>query len=86
MSLKRWAARRDGTEPAIVQALARVGAETVKLDKFDLLVLFRGQLFMLDPKRRGGEATPSQQQLIQRGFPLRLVETPEDALRAIGAV
>lgn len=86
MSLKRWNARRDATEPAIKQALDQIGAQHLSLDTFDLLVLFRGRLFMLDAKTRQGRPTKTQETLIALGWPLTYVETPDDALKAIGAV
>lgn len=86
MSLKRWAARRDSTEAAIVTALRQVGAQVLTLDRFDLLVLFHGRLFMLDAKSRHGRATVTQDTMIALGWPLRYVETPDEALKAIGAL
>lgn len=86
MSLKRWAARRDESEAAIVDALEQVGAKIMKLDKFDLLVHYKGTLVMLDAKCHRGRATMAQDALIRDGWPLRLVETPIDALKAVGAV
>lgn len=92
MSLKRYATRRDTSEPAILRALAQVGADYILLDAFDTLVLFRGQLFMLENKTGRGKKgtmrskTRNQEVLIERGWPLRFVSTPEQALAAIGAV
>lgn len=82
----RRAAKRDTTEPAIVRALVQVGAQVLRLDAFDLLVYFRGRLFMLDAKSPGGRQTPSQATLVQAGWPLVFVETETAALQAIGAV
>ncbi|HEY1492772.1 MAG TPA: hypothetical protein VGF35_09105 [Steroidobacteraceae bacterium] len=85
MSLNRYAARRDATEPAIRRALGRAGAQVLQLDVFDLLVLYRGQLTMLDCKTGRGRATATQRELVQLGWPLQLVRDPEAALRVIGA-
>lgn len=82
----RRAAKRDTTEPAIVAALLQVGASVLRLDAFDLLVLYRSHLFMLDAKSPGGRQTASQQRLIAGGWPLTFVETPIGALRCIGAI
>lgn len=84
MSLKRFATRRDGTEPAILRALSQVGADYIRLDAFDVLVLFRGRLTMLDCKTVRGRRTRNQQVLLDRGWPLQFVVTPADALAAIG--
>src|SRR5262245_44619126 len=84
--VKRYANKRDATEPDIVQALERVGAKVKRLDAFDLLVLYRNVLFMIDCKSPKGRATMSQERLIAEGWPLRYAETPEEALQAIGAI
>jgi hypothetical protein len=91
MSLNRYNARRDATEPAIREALRDVGAEFIALDKFDLLVLFRGKLTMLDCKVGHGKKgtitrTKNQETYLAQGFPLKFAVTPEEALAAIGAV
>ncbi len=86
MSLKRYATRRDATEPEILRALSKVGAEYILLDAFDVLVLFRGQVFMIDCKTKKGRPTRNQDVLVTRGWPLRYAVTAEDALRAIGAI
>ena len=84
MSLKRFAARRDSTEPDILRGLSRVGAQYLLLDTFDVLVLFRGRLTMLDCKSEEGRPTARQAALIAKGWPLRFVRTAEEALRVIG--
>lgn len=86
MSLKRWNARRDANERVIVAALRKVGAKVLVLDKFDLLVLYRDRLFMLDPKTPQGRATSAQEALIGDGWPLVFVKDEIAALKAVGAV
>jgi hypothetical protein len=87
-----FAKRRDTTELAIYQALVRAGAEVLRLDAVDLLVWYRGGLFLLECKSARGKVqtmrakTAQQQALEARGWPLRYVTTPEAALQAIGAV
>lgn len=78
------ARKRDRTEAAILQALHCIGAEYLLLDPFDILVLHRGQLFMLDAKSPGGRQTKLQQQLVAQGWPLHFVETPYQALAVLG--
>lgn len=56
----------------------------MRLNAFDLLVLFRGRLVMLDCKTVKGKPTKSQAALVAAGWPLRFVVTVDDALRAIG--
>jgi hypothetical protein len=81
----RRAAKRDHTEPAILRAISRVGADYLLLEPFDALILFRGQLTMIECKTAEGRHTQTQDELVQRGWPLKFVVTPEDALQAIGA-
>ncbi len=80
----RRAAKRDDTERDILLALTAVGAEFLCLDVFDILVWFRGQLFMLECKTGRGRPTPSQARLERRGWPLHVVRSPVEALAAIG--
>lgn len=86
MTIKRWNAKRDANEKPIVRALQQAGAKVIRLDAFDLLVLYRGKLFMLDPKTAKGRATSAQDQLTAEGWPLCYVKDEIEALRAIGAV
>jgi hypothetical protein len=91
VSLKRYAAKRDQSEKAILQALKQVGADYLLLDAVDVLVLYRGDVFMLECKtptsKRGTvRKTRSQVDLSARGWPIFYVTTGEQALRAIGAM
>lgn len=86
MSLNRYAAKRDGNEGPIVKALRRVGALVLQLNKFDLLVLYRDRLFMLDSKMPKGRPTKAQQALIDAGWPLCFVRDEIAALKAVGAI
>lgn len=86
MSLTRWGTRRDQSEPAIRKALGRVGARFLLLDPFDLLVLFRGKVYLLECKTGKGKSTRCQDLLVQDGWPVIFVTTPEQALKAIGAM
>ncbi len=86
MSLKRFDARRDATEPAIVATLEKVGAQVLRLDVFDLLVCYRGALFMLDAKTASGRTTKAQDRLVALGWPLVYVRDEMAALEAIGAL
>jgi len=84
--VKRYGAKRDRSEADILAALVKVGADYLLLDAFDVLVWHRGHLTMLEVKTpKIGRTTSSQKDLVQRGWPLRFVNTPEQALAAIGA-
>lgn len=86
----RYAAKIDTTQPAIVEALRQVGAKVLHVrNPFDLLVAFRGRLFMLDPKtpqsKKGTiRKKPSQLKLEAEGWPLQYPRSVEEALQAIG--
>lgn len=94
--------RRDDVEPQIIAALKQIGASVQTLSETgapDLLVGFRGRTFLLEVKdehgknRRGGKRTESGLRDSQedwwrkwRGTDPAVVTTPEEALRAVGAV
>ena len=83
--------RRDTTERAIVQALRQVGAVVIHVLRAaqkgapDLFVCFRGRWIAIETKARAGKLSPEQQQLVTDGL-VHVVRTPEEALRAVGAI
>ena len=90
----RRAARVDANQAAIVSALQAAGAsvEIIGLP-VDLLVGFRGVTLLIEvknPKSQYGKAGANKNQanFMQswRGGPVALVDSPEAALRAIGAI
>ena len=88
--MKRYAAKRDTTEREILRALAAVGADYLLLDAFDVLCLYRGQVYMLEcktPQSKKGTVrkTKSQRDLTARGWPVYYVSDAQMALQAIGA-
>jgi len=83
--MSRWAAKRDANEAEIVRVLEQV-ALVHRLDDWDLLVYYRGRLFMLDVKGAKGRPTTAQERLIRDGWPLTYVRTPDEALRVIDAL
>lgn len=86
----RYAAKIDLTQPEIVDAYRSVGAQVIHIrNPFDLLVLHRGKLFMVDPKTpRSAKGTirkkKSQQQLEDAGWPLHYPRSVGEALAIIG--
>lgn len=86
MSLHRRNPRRDANEPEVVEAIQKYGAKFRRLNIFDLLVLRKGRVFMLEVKTPKGQPTKAQEELIAEGWPLCYVHDPIEALRAIGAV
>ena len=89
--MMRRAARIDLTQTEIVVALRRVGAQIIHIrEPFDLLVLFRGRLFMMDAKtprgkRRRIQKEESQKILEAAGWPLLYPRSADEALAMIGA-
>lgn len=95
--MRRTAARIDSNQPEIVQALRRVGASVAPTHMVgqgypDLTVGFRGENFLLEVK--DGAKAKSKRQLTddEREWHLtwqgdvRIVESVQDALKAIGAI
>lgn len=92
----RRAGRIDANQGLIVAALRKVGASVAITSGAgnglpDLLVGFRGETYLLEVK--DGTKAPSAKRLTPdeayfvahwTGRPVVIVETPEDALRAIG--
>jgi hypothetical protein len=85
----RRALKRDLAEPAIVSALEKIGALVFRMHTpADLLVRFKRQWFVLEVKTLGtyrDKRQIEQEQFIALTDTPR-VRTPEDALRAIGAI
>jgi len=78
--------KRDANEPQIVKALRKLGAQVIRISEKgapDLLVLWRGDLFVMEVKSRLGRTTLAQDATIDGGWPVFLVRSVEDALRAI---
>lgn len=93
----RRAAKIDANQPDVVAALRKAGAKVQSLAAIgagvpDLLVSFRQELFLLEVK--DGAKAPSAQALTDDqvrwhtawGAPVHVVNSPEAALRAIGAI
>lgn len=90
MSLYRYAARTDENQATIVAALREVGAGVWCIRvPLDLLVAFRGTLYLLDCKMPGKDFDEGQKRtllLLQRcGCTATAVHDAEEALGAIGA-
>ena len=98
--MKRYAARRDENEPAIIAALALAGAAVQQLDPPlpDLLVSYRDVLHLLEIKnpdaKGGGKYNTGDGSLTRsqtawwahwRGKPPVIVTSAAEALAAIGA-
>lgn len=91
MSINRRAAKRDANERPIIDALEAVGASVLQVSEkgaMDLVVGFQGATHVLEVKAPGKGLTPDQKDFHEawRGSRIHVVETPEQALRAIGVM
>lgn len=90
MSIHRTAAKRDGNEREIIDALKAVGASVQPLSAKgcpDLLVGYRGENILMEVKLPKGKLTDDEQ-VWHDGWrgQVAIVRTVDDALRAIGAI
>jgi len=85
MKRQAYAKKRDANEPEIVAALRKVGAKVLLIDWCDLIVYYKGSLYMLEVKTNKGKLTPDQQKNFI-GWPVHIVRDTGAALLAIGAL
>lgn len=84
----RRAARTDANQAEIVAALRKAGCQVESLAKLgrgvpDLLVGRASRLWLLEVKTKRGDLTPDQRRW-HALWPVHVVRSPEDALRAVG--
>lgn len=88
----RTRAKVDGNHADIVKALRLVGATVQSLASIgkgcpDLLVGYRGRLFLLEVKSPGGKLTADEERWAHEWLPhARVVTSTQDALAAIGVI
>lgn len=90
----RYARRKDRNHSEIFNALRQIGATVKETYQFpgmlDGIVGFRGRVFWADVKHGNADLTPAERALIDDfarvGVTLYVWRTPEEALKAIGAV
>ena len=94
----RYAARTDANHSEIRTALRNVGAYVVDTftlrNAFDMLVAFRGELYVFEIKdgkkpKSKQKLTPGEQECMQNferaGVTYHIIKSIDDALQAIGA-
>jgi Holliday junction resolvase len=86
MKRKSYAKRRDENEPEIVKALEGIGAKVIRLDIVDLLVNYRGKIYLLEVKTPEGKLTKKQRELLDDGWPIHIVRDIGGAYLAVGAI
>lgn len=80
----RRAAKRDGNERPIIDALEAAGCLVKQLNEWDLQVQRPdGVIRMLEVKMPKGTLEKSQKKLLKDGWDLRIVRTVDEALEAI---
>lgn len=80
----------DANQAEIVAALRRVGAKVYHIEwPVDLLVVFRGLVYLIEVKGPKGRLTAKQKELVREmaeaGYWPPVVRSIEEALTAIGA-
>lgn len=95
-ALMRRAAKIDANQPEIVAALRQVGARvqcthTLGQGFPDLVVAYRGRVVLMEEKVGKAVLTPDESAFWcdwsnQAGDALVVVRSPEEALKAIGAI
>lgn len=89
MSIPRYNPKRDAAEQAIVDALEKVGVHVWRLDTpADLLCWRLGKFYVLevkDPRARKDKRQVDQIEFLELTR-APVVRTPEQALRAVGAM
>lgn len=88
---RRTAAKRDANEPEIIEVLRSAGAQVWQLSEEgipDLLVTKNGQTILMEVKMPKGKLTPAQEKFHAEwnGGSVFIVRSPEEALKAIGAL
>lgn len=79
------AKRRDKNEREIIDALKKVGAEVLQIDVVDLIVYYRGTLFLMEVKRTGKDLNEGQRELAKK-WPIHVVRSIDDAFLAAGVI
>ena len=81
--MPRRAARVDTSSAALVKTARELGAYVVPINGvFDCVIHWKGRIFCVDWKSKGGQLTTAQQRLLVDRFPLELIST-EQQLREL---
>jgi hypothetical protein len=81
----RRAARVDNTAKELTKAAKQLGADVLTLNGVvDALLLFRGRVWVIDWKSKGGTLTPAQAKLVASGWPIAFVSTEDQLFTLLG--
>jgi Holliday junction resolvase len=83
MTIKRFDARRDEPERLIVKGLQAIGCQVLRIENPDLLILYRGQLWLIEVKSPTGRQTRIQRRLVESGWPIHTVQTLVEAVAVV---
>jgi|GEM_PF-4455692 len=92
--MSRYARKKDTNHNDIIGVLRDVGAVVKETYQYpgllDCIVAYRGRMFWADVKRGKAGLTPTEQELMddfaRAGVQLYIWRTPDEALKAIGAI
>lgn len=82
MVMPRHAAQRDLNEPAVLKPFKLAGWKILRLQIIDALILRPdGHTLLIEVKNKSGKnkLTTNQDRLIRDGWPIVILETPEQA-------
>jgi hypothetical protein len=85
--------KRDANESELITLWRKVGAVCIEMDRnaaFDLLVLHRGEVYLVEVKAEGKRMRLTQRErercteVEAVGVPYNIVQTADDALKMLG--
>ena len=87
-ALRRYDAKRDANEPAIVRVFQDMGCLVFRLDRpVDLLVyVFKSlteRLLLVEVKTPKGELNTSQRSFVEAGWPVHVIRSEDDAINLV---
>lgn len=85
--MTRYAARSDANQPAVFQLARQLGLKiwpTFRLGHGfpDCIAAYGKTVELWEIKREKGKLTPDEKAFKEMGFPVRIVETDDDVIRA----
>lgn len=87
-SLRKFNAKRDSNEPAIVRVFQDMGCLVFRLDRpVDLLVyVFKSlseRVLLVEVKSPKGQLNPSQQSFVDAGWPVHVIRSEDEAINLV---
>ncbi len=83
-ALRKYNAKRDANEGALVRVLEDMGCRVYRLDQpCDLLVLVRGDVLLVEVKMPKGTLNDNQQEFVNAGWPVHVIRTEDDAINLV---